>query len=87
MPGMPATGDDSTDQPRRGHVAIHEVGHWLGLLHTFHGRLCESINDQVSDTPAQSGGSGGCPIGRDSCPDSPGLDPIHNYMDYSDDTW
>ncbi|KAH7141785.1 metalloprotease MEP1 [Dactylonectria macrodidyma] len=87
MPGMPATGDDSTDEPRKGHVAIHEVGHWLGLLHTFHGRLCESINDQVSDTPAQSGGSSGCPIGRDSCPDLPGVDPIHNYMDYSDDTW
>ncbi|KAF5007887.1 hypothetical protein FDECE_5802 [Fusarium decemcellulare] len=86
MPGMPAQEQDSTNEPRKGHVAIHEVGHWLGLLHTFHGRLCESINDQVSDTPAQSGGSSGCPIGRDSCPGSPGEDPIHNYMDYSDDS-
>ncbi|KAJ3550206.1 hypothetical protein NM208_g108 [Fusarium decemcellulare] len=86
MPGMPAQEQDSTNEPRKGHVTIHEVGHWLGLLHTFHGRLCESINDQVSDTPAQSGGSSGCPIGRDSCPDSPGEDPIHNYMDYSDDS-
>ncbi|KAM5349933.1 hypothetical protein ACJ41O_006438 [Fusarium nematophilum] len=87
LPGMPAQGDDSTDEPRKGHVAIHEVGHWLGLLHTFHGRPCESINDQVNDTPAQSGGSGGCPVGRNSCPDLPGEDPIHNFMDYSDDTW
>jgi len=27
--------------------------------------------------------SDGCFIGQDSCPDHPGLDPIHNYMDYS----
>lgn len=54
MPDMvPSTGNDTT--PSKGHTAIHEVGHWFGLLHTFHGRPCESINDQVSDTPAQEG--------------------------------
>jgi hypothetical protein len=80
-------GQDSTPKPRKGHVAIHEVGHWFGLLHTFHGKPCEGINDQVGDTAAQNGGSGGCPVGRDSCPGSEGLDPVGNFMDYSDDWW
>ncbi|KAL0943403.1 metalloprotease mep1 [Colletotrichum truncatum] len=85
MPGLyPRTGNDTV--PRKGHIAVHEVGHWFGLFHTFHGRFCDGINDQVADTPAQAGASSGCPIGRNSCPDSPGLDPIHNFMDYSDDT-
>lgn len=84
---MPGLSRNETTPPNKGHAAIHEVGHWFGLLHTFHGRLCETINDQVADTPAQSGSSSGCPVGRDSCPDLPGLDPIHNFMDYSDDTW
>jgi hypothetical protein len=54
----------------------------MGLLHTFEGG-CKGSGDYIDDTPAQAGPTLGCPVGRDSCPKQPGLDPIHNYMDYS----
>ncbi len=67
-----------------GKTASHETGHWLGLYHTFQGG-CSSTNDQVADTPAQRTSTSGCPAGKDTCP-AAGVDPIHNYMDYSVDS-
>lgn len=69
-----------------GRTVTHEVGHYLGLDHTFAGG-CSSGNgyttgDLIADTNPESSPTFGCPGSRTSC----GLPaPFNNYMDYADD--
>jgi hypothetical protein len=70
-----------------GRTATHEVGHYLGLYHTFDGGCgsssnCYGTGDLICDTNSQSSPTYGCPGSSSSC-GSP--NPFHNYMDYSND--
>lgn len=71
----------------QGRTATHELGHYLGLEHTFNGGCaaassCNSNGDLICDTNPEAEPTYGCSDSR-SC-GSP--DPIRNYMDYTDDT-
>lgn len=79
----------SMDQYNKGQTAVHETGHWMGLLHTFEGNACEGNGDFIDDTPFEKESTDGCPVSppKSTCPGQKGgeADPIHNYMDYSSD--
>jgi len=73
-----------------GRTLTHEIGHYLGLFHTFEGE-CAGVGagngDRCEDTPPVSGTftNAGCPANGNSCnteiPDR--IDQWENYMDYS----
>lgn len=68
-------------------VATHEIGHGLGLLHTFENTVscssetdCTTQGDYCCDTPPHPGDSTHCN------PDCMGAQQVENYMDYTDET-
>jgi hypothetical protein len=70
-----------------GRTAVHEVGHWLNLLHIWgdDNGGC-SGSDNVSDTPNQANSNAQKPVfPHISCNNKPNGDMFMNYMDYVDD--
>ena len=89
--GLAATGvaeePDGVLTYDQGDTGTHEVGHWLGLEHTFGpGNGCTTPGDKIKDTATEAEPQFFCQQ-RDSCVGSPfpGDDPITNFMDYVDD--
>lgn len=73
-----------------GRTATHEVGHYLGLYHTFdggcHGGNCNQAGDLICDTaPEASPNYNSCGFGSRNTCSGGDADPINNYMDYSND--
>ncbi len=72
-------------QYNQGRTATHEVGHYLGLYHTFQSGCgtssCYTTGDRICDTNAEANPRFSC--AGSSCGN---LDPYRNYMDYSNDT-
>merc|ERR1712228_179181 len=72
-----------------GGTLVHEMGHYLGLEHTFICG-CSASNDGVEDTNMEHGPFFGCTMVRRSassktCDPKRGPDPVHNFMDYTHD--
>jgi len=82
-----AVGDPGGFPPYdRGRTLTHEMGHYLGLYHTFEGGCdtggCYGDGDRICDTEDEASERFGCPTSPTSCGTD---DPYTNYMDYTDD--
>ncbi|MFY0598722.1 MAG: choice-of-anchor J domain-containing protein [Cyclobacteriaceae bacterium] len=79
--------DESLAFTSYGRTLTHEMGHYLGVLHVFHGG-CSSSGDYCSDTPSQSKSTlniSSCSSIPNTACDEEERPMIENFMDYTDD--
>ena len=68
----------------QGRTLTHELGHFLGLRHTWGDADCG--DDYCADTPPQQGPNYGCPaFPHLSCNNGPNGDLFQDFLDYADD--
>lgn len=74
-----------------GRTVTHEMGHYLGLFHTYYAGCgtasapaCYTTGDRICDTPPNATSHKGCPAGLTGCGGVPV--PVQNYMELTDDT-
>ncbi len=73
----------------RGRTSTHEIGHWLGLRHTWGDGTC--LTDFCNDTPPNYNSNFGSPAyplnatGTNSCSGAVNGAMFMNFMDYTDD--
>jgi hypothetical protein len=79
------TGIATTGIYKYGRTLTHEIGHWLGLIHTWGDELCG--NDFCNDTPTceDSNKNLNCADVFSNCNGDSTRNMIENYMDYSPD--
>ncbi|MES2732784.1 MAG: M43 family zinc metalloprotease [Bacteroidota bacterium] len=78
-----------------GRTTTHEIGHWLGLLHTWgdvecSDGQCTCGDDHCNDTPPTSspndvGADNNCKSVNSNCNGQQTINMIENYLDYSPD--
>ena len=78
-------GDDLLYPYNLGRTATHEIGHWLGLRHTWGDANCG--DDSIADTPQQESYNFGCPSfpHLSSCSPNANGDMFMDYMDFTND--
>lgn len=79
-------GGSYTATYNKGRTAVHEIGHWVGLRHTWGDGTCAT--DYCTDTPPAQTANYGCPTHPyklGTCSGNTTGEMFQNFMDYTDD--